>query len=395
MRAYGARQDQLAFLARAAGLGAYPDVTVPDPVQWPWKTRSDFHQRLREALSFVQSFLPPSKPASRDGLRYVAFLPDEASFLLHLFQEYWDCSFSREEWDKEWRYYPACRMAHQARQRGFNCSAGLLIQFSIALHDQLGLTQFDGAALPLEAPLPAFPWKTTEELRARTRDVKAYRLRKDRHEATVASCQWRGPIPLRQDEVAYLDAWLQEQIRGETAPAVGEQSAHGGLDAQLMNLVWASDMEIEPRDVSAAPWPWRSEEEFHERLRSAASLLYSRARLRPKTAIPFNPAEVRFIVAWIQEDSPKHPHNKAGSGHTLLDLLKTNVPEMFDEDSLDSPAWLKFRAIELAWLKVKGLHRLAIAGGPRPAGNIVYPWKDGAAFETRYHDSKRILEESR
>ena len=169
----------------------------------------------------------------------------------------------------------------------------------------------------------------------------------------------------------------------------GEQASRGVWNAQLLNLVWSSNLEIEPRELIVAPWPWRSQEEFTGRLRSAVTRLYKRARFRPKPVIPFRPEEERFLVAWIQETCEMRVGEEP---RPALDLVKAHVPETGHKNclGLDPSEWFKFRGIEFAWLKAKGVHELAVAGGPPPDGPIVYPWTDKADFEGRVEDAERI-----
>jgi hypothetical protein len=265
-----------------------------------------------------------------------------------------------------------------------------LIPFSLALFDELGLDQFQAAALPLEPIRPTCPWKSMEEFYARQRDVDACNIRKEKAHAISVSRWQATPLNLGQEETAYLDAWLQEQLWREEGPAQREQTSHGAYNAQLKNLVWASGMEIEPRAVTPAPWPWRSREAFHGRLRSAAARLFAQARFRPKTIMPFRPEEDRFVTAWIQEEAERGFPRYAEESRPILDLLKSQVPEMFDKNGLDRSNWSNLRMIQLAWLKAKGMHERAVAGGPPPDGPIEYPWHNRADFAARLQDALRI-----
>jgi hypothetical protein len=266
----------------------------------------------------------------------------------------------------------------------------------MALFDELGLQRYGSAALPLEEVRPSLPWKTIDEVYTRRRDVDAYEVRKDKA-TNVAATWWpRMPLDFSRQELAFLDSWLQEKLHRDPGSSHGEQASRGVWDRQLMNLVWASNLEIEPREATAASWPWHSQEEFCERLRSAATRLYERAWFRPKPATPFRPEENRFMVAWIQEGSKVQCGNYSEDARPIFTLIKSHAPEMASGSDpnvtgLDRSAWWNLRKLELAWLKVKGLHELAVEGGPPAEGLIVYPWKDRAEFETRVRDAERII----
>jgi hypothetical protein len=105
---------------------------------------------------------------------------------------------------------------------------------------------------------------------------------------------------------------------------------------------------------------------------------------------PFRPEEDRFVTAWIQEESEENFGHYGQAIRPVLDLIKTQVPEMVDKNGLDRSEWLKLRKIEFAWLKARGTHEQAVAGGPPPDGPIEYPWKDRAEFEARLQDAERI-----
>ena len=258
-----------------------------------------------------------------------------------------------------------------------------------ALCEELGLNDNEGAALPLKNTRPSFPWKTIEEFDARWRDLAAYEIRKDKATYVSHTCWPRELLDFNQQELAFLEGWLQERVHKEPGSAHGEQTSHGVWNAQLMNLVWASNMEIEPRELKTASWPWRTTEEFYQRLRSAVTMLYRRAWFRLRPTSPFHPEEDRFMVAWIQET------NEMSLGEEVrpaLALYKAHVPATGDDNWLgvDRSEWARLGGVELAWLRTKGLHRLAVAGGPPPEGEIVYPWKDRAEFETRVRDADMI-----
>ena len=386
VRVHGARLAQLQLLASAAAIDMQHRPPPAQPVRWPWKSRREFHQRLQEAHVHYRRSHPATKASPVENLRYVGFRPDEVRFLLYWHQEYQDWCFSPEG-DKKCRYYPTCKLARQSLP---SLDVHTLIDFSLALCDELGLDGFVVAALPLKEARPSIPWKTIDEIYTRLRDVDAYELRKAKAENTSGTWWPRVPLDFSRQELAFLDAWFQERLHRKPGPAHGEQTARRVWDAQLVNLVWASHMEIEPRPVMTAPWPWHSREEFSERLRSAATWLYKRARFRPKPTTPFRPEEDRFIVAWIQEDQREHFIRRPNEAWPLLDVIKAHAPEMVDGTWLHRSEWEKLKTIDEAWLKVKGLHVLAVAGGPPPEGPIVYPWKDRAEFEARVRDAARI-----
>jgi hypothetical protein len=392
MRAHGARSAQLQILAQAAGMNVceYCHDPTGTPARWPWKSLHEFHQRLREAHRHCRRSHPTSDPPHSSELKYVGFLPDEAGFLLRWFREYWDWCSSYEEWDKGWRYYPACGMV-RASLPSLNYGYYSLIPFSLALFDELGLDQFEAAAFPLPPIQPRVPWKSMEAFLARQRGVDAYEMRKEKFGVMSANRRHTMPLNLSAKETAYLDAWLQEQLWREEGPVRREQRSHGAYKAQLMNLVWVCGMEIEPRAVTAAPWPWRSREEFHGQLRSASALLFPKSPFGPKPVVPFRPEEDRFLTAWIQEEEESgNPRHYGQAARPVLDLIKTHVPEMVDKNGLVSSEWLKLRRIQFAWLKARGLHARAVAGGPPPRGPIEYPWKDRAEFEARLQDAEQI-----
>jgi hypothetical protein len=387
LRAHGARVAQLQILAQAAGIDYCQDPPSDQPVRWPWKGVHEFHQRVQEARVHFRRTRPTSDAPSSDDLKYVHFRPDEASFLLHWEQEYWDWCYSNEEWNKGWRYYPTCRIVRETLPA---LPYGSLLRFSLALFEEVGLNQFEAAALPLKPDPPSVPWRTMEEFSARQRDVDAYEIRKEKFNL-ISDNRRPGMLPnLTGEETAYLEAWLQERLWRKQGPARNEQENHGAYKAQLMNLVWASGMEIEPRAVTAAPWPWRSQEEFHGRLQSAAARLFPQCRFRPKSMMPFRPEEDRFVTAWIQEESEENRGHCGQAIRPVLDLIKTQVPEMVDKNALNRSEWFKLRKIQFAWLKARGTHEQAVAGGPPPEGPIEYPWKDRAEFEARLQEAERI-----
>lgn len=73
-----------------------------------------------------------------------------------------------------------------------------------------------------------------------------------------------------------------------------------------MNLVWASNIEIEPQEVMIASWQWRSLKEFSERLRTVVAGLYKWGPLRSSLTAPFSSEENCFMIAWIQESDERN-----------------------------------------------------------------------------------------
>ena len=386
MRIHEARITQLQLLGLAAGISIWEDSSSTEPVRWPWKSRDEFHQRLWEAHEHQRRTCPASRTSSVGNLRYIGFRSNEVSFLLCWFQEYNDWCMSHEELDKGLRYHPTLRLVRESLP-----SLGIgytpMLDFSLALCDELGLDcNRDGPALPLKNVRPSLPWKTIEELNARRRDLAAYKVRKDKAENVSGTWWQRVPLDFSQRELRFLEAWLQERLHGTPGPAHGEQTSRGVWNAQLMNLVWASNLEIEPREATKAAWPWRSREEFYGRLRMAGARLYKQAWFPPKPTVPFSPEESRFVIAWIQESEGR------GSvfydePRPVLDVVMAHVPELIKE--CPRTKWCEHHGIAHAWLKTNGLHRLAVAGGPPPEGPIVYPWKDRTEFEARVRNVER------
>ena len=391
MRIHQARIPQLDSLAQAAGTDIWSHSSSTRPVRWPWKSQYEFHQRLTDAHEHHRRTRPARNKPAVEGVRCVGFRPDEVSFLLCWIQEECDLCSSYEEWDKKLRYYPSHRLIRQSLPQ-LGIGGWTIIQFSLALCDELGLREFEATALPLTNVRPPLPWKTIGEFYRRRRDVDAYYERKEK--ASQVSCpRWRRiPLDFSRQEIAFLDTWLQERLRRRPGPAHGEQTAHGAWTRQLMNLVWASDIEIEPREPRAASWPWRSQEELYARLRMAATTLYARPRFRPRPAKAFRPDEDRFMVAWIQETCEGRFENYCEQPRPVLDVIKAHVPGIRDEywRRVDRPEWRDLRVIRAAWSRAMGLHSLAIAGGPPPEGPIAWPWQDAAEFEARVRDSQNI-----
>jgi hypothetical protein len=396
MRRHGARVPQVESLIHASGGFATSQTSAPSTIRWPWKTKSELDARLEEARAYLRTKHPSAWPSLPPGLRYVGFREDEAAFLLRWHQEYWDWCFSYEEWDKGWRYYPTCRTARELLP---GVPSGVLIDFCLALFDELVLNQFEAAALPTTPGPVSFPWKTRDEFILRQRDVRAYNLRKRKAE-NVAGDLWRNTlIRLSEAENAYLTAWLQELLRNEFGPVRREQYRHGAWNQQLHNLVWAGGVEIEPRDASPVGWPWNSRGEFHERLAAAAGPLYERAASRPRFSTPLRPEEDRFITAWIQQDHHlfvrpyllgKEPaaDDYPEMDVSAVDLIReARIPDLAPEAN----AWLRYRSLACAWLKVRGYHELAVAGGPPLAGTLVYPWRNTTEFWTRAQEADRVL----
>jgi hypothetical protein len=391
MRIHQVRIPQLSFLAHVGGANIWEDSSATKPVNWPWKSRHEFDHRLKEAHECHRRSRPSQQDFAVESLRYVGFRPDEISFLLCWLQEYTDWCLSYEEWGKDLRYHPTLRLVRNSLP-GVGMGYIPMMPFSLALCDELGLNpNFDGPALPLDNVHPPLPWKAIEELGRRQRDVAAYEVRKDK--ATNVSHTWwpRQPLDFNRQELAFLDAWLQERLqewpRGKPGPAHGEQTARGVWNAQLMNLVWASNLEIEPRANLSVSWPWPTLDEFNRRLRVAADSLYKRAQFRPQPAIAFRPDEERFVVAWIQESEGRQTVSY-DEPRPVLDLVLAHVPELIEERPRTK--WCEHNWIANAWLKTKGLHRLAVAGGPCSEGPLVYPWKDRAEFEARVRDAGMI-----
>jgi hypothetical protein len=164
---------QLDRLASAAAIDIYQSLPTTASVHWPWKSQREFHRRLREAHVHFRRSHPASEISPAENLRFVGFRPDEASFLLCWFQENWDWCSSNEECGKGWRYHPTCRLVRDSLP-SLGYGGYTLVRFSLALFDELGLNQYEAAALPLDNVHPSIPWKTIDQFYTRLRDVDAF-----------------------------------------------------------------------------------------------------------------------------------------------------------------------------------------------------------------------------